>query len=63
MATIQVDTYPEESLRKLYMSLDDKEDWNNVYELCTLPTMLHADTHGNRIHGACTRRQELTPWR
>ena len=61
MATIPVDTYPEESLRKLYMSLDDKEDWDNVCELCTLPTMLHADAHGNRIHGACTRRQELTP--
>ena len=60
MATIPVDTYPEESLRKLYMSLDDKDDWGNVCELCTLPTMLHADAEGKRIHGACTRRQELS---
>ena len=60
MAPLPVETYPEESLRKLYMNLEDKEDWVNVCELCTLPTMLHADAQGNRIHGACTRNQELT---
>ena len=60
MTTIRVDTYPEESLRTLYINLDDKEDWDNVCELCTLPTMLHADANGRRIHGACTRRTDLT---
>ncbi len=60
MAPLPVETYPEESLRKLYMNLEDKEDWDNVCELCTLPTMLHADAQGNRIHGACTRNQEIT---
>ena len=60
MTTIQVDTYPEDSLRKLYINLDDKEDWDNACELCTLPTMLHADADGKRIHGACTRRTDLT---
>ena len=37
MTTIRVDTYPEESLRTLYINLD-----------------------GRRIHGACTRRTDLT---
>ena len=60
MAPLPVETYPEETLRKLYKNLEDKEDWDNVCELCTLPTMLHADAQGNRIHGACTRNQELT---
>ena len=60
MAPQPVETYPEETLRKLYISLEDKEDWDNVCELCTLPSMLHADAQGNRIHGACTRNQELT---
>ena len=60
MATIPVDTYPEDFLRRLYMNLDDKEDWDNGCELCTLPTMLHADADGKRIHGACTRRTDLT---
>ena len=60
MAPLPVETYPEETLRKLYTNLEDKEDWDNVCELCTLPTMLHANVQGNRIHGACTRNQDLT---
>ena len=60
MAPLPVETYPEETLRKLYINLEDKEDWDNVCELCTLPTLLHADAQGNRIHGACTRNQEIT---
>ena len=60
MAPLPVETYPEESLRKLYTNLEDKEDWDNICELCTLPTMLHTNVQGKRIHGACTRNQELT---
>ena len=60
MAPPQVVTFPEETLQKLYKNLEDKEDWDNICELCTLPTMLHTDVQGNRIHGACTRNQDLT---
>ena len=60
MATTTVGQYPEESLQKLYMNLVDKEDYDNECELCTLPTMLHSDVDGTRIHGACTRRTDLT---
>ena len=54
MAPLPVETYPEDSLKELYMNLKDKDDWDNECELCKLPTLLHADAQGNRIHGACT---------
>ena len=60
MATIAVEQYPEEALRQLYINLVRKEDWDNECELCTMPTLLHSDVNGTRIHGACTRRTELT---
>ena len=60
MAPPPVETFPEETLQELYKSLKDKEDWDNECELCKLPTMLHTNVQGNRIHGPCTRNQELT---
>ena len=60
MATIAVEQYPEEALRQLYTNLVRKEDWDDECELCTMPTLLHSDVNGTRIHGACTRRTELT---
>ena len=60
MAPPQVVTFPEETLQRLYKNLEDKEDLDNICELCTLPTLLHTDVQGNRIHGACTRNQDLT---
>ena len=60
MATIGVEQYPEEALCQLYTNLLRKEDWDNECELCTMPNLLHSDTNGTRIHGACTRRTELT---
>ena len=41
MAPPQVVTFPEETLQRLYKNLEDKEDWDNICEQCTLPTMLH----------------------
>ena len=46
MAPSPVETYPEETLKKLYENLEDKEDWDNVCELCTLPTMLLKTKYG-----------------
>ena len=60
MAPLPVETYPEFALKNLYMTLEDKDDWDNACELCKLPTLLHADVQGNRIHGACTRNQDIT---
>ena len=60
MAPLPVETYPEDFLKGLYMNLKDKDDWDNECELCKLPTLLHADAQGNRIHGACTRNQDIT---
>ena len=60
MAPLPVETYPEFALKNLYMTLEDKDDWDNPCELCKLPTLLDADVQGNRIHGACTRNQEIT---
>ena len=60
MAPPQVVTFPEETLQRMYENLEDKEEWDNICELCTLPSMLHTDVQGNRIHGACTRNQDIT---
>ena len=60
MATTAVGQYPEEALRQLYTNLVHKDDWDNECELCTMPTLLHSNVDGTRIHGACTRRTDLT---
>ena len=60
MATIAVESFGDDALRKLYLDLTQKDDWDDDCELCRMPTLLHSDTTGKRIHGACTRRTELT---
>ena len=60
MATTAVEQYPEEALHQLYTNLVRKEDWDDECELCTMPTLLHSNVDGTRIHGACTRRADLT---
>ena len=57
MAPPEVVSFPEETLQKMYENLEDKEEWDNICDLCTLPSMLHTDVQGNRIHGACTRTE------
>merc|ERR1712112_189282 len=47
-------------LRKLFIDLSHKHDWDEECELCSMPTLLHRDTSGKRILGSCTRRTELT---
>ena len=60
MATTAVEQYPEEALRQLYTNLVRKDDWDDECEICTMPNLLHSNVDGTRIHGACTRRTELT---
>ena len=60
MATIGVEHFGDDALCKLYLDLVRKDDWDDDCELCRMPNLLHSDTTGKRIHGACTRRTELT---
>ena len=55
MVKIVVQNFSEDALRKLYCDLDQKEDWDEDCELCSMPTLLHSDTSGKRILGSCTR--------
>ena len=60
MVKIVVETFGEHVLRKLFIDLSNKDDWDEECELCRMPTLLHRDTTGKRILGSCTRRTELT---
>ena len=60
MVKIVVETFGEDVLRKLFIDLSHKEDWDEECELCSMPRLLHRDTSGKRILGSCTRRIELT---
>ena len=60
MVKIVVKTFGEDVLRKLFIDLSHKDDWDEECELCRMPTLLHRDTSGKRILGSCTRRTELT---
>ena len=46
MATIGVETFGDDALRKLYLDLSQKDDWDEDCELCRMPTLLHSDTTG-----------------
>ena len=52
-------SFPETTLQKMYENLEDKEEWDNGCDLCDLPSMLHSDVQGNRVHGACTRNNDM----
>ena len=57
MVKIVVETFGEDTLRKLYCDLSHKEDWDEECSLCSMPTLLHRDTNGKRI-GSCSRKTE-----
>jgi len=50
MAPPEVVSFPEETLQKMYENLEDKKEWDNICDLCTLPSMLHTDVQGNMGH-------------
>ena len=49
MVKIVVENFSEDALKKLYCDLDQKVDWNDDCELCSMPTLLHSGK------GTCTR--------
>ena len=64
MVKIVVENFSEEALIKLYFDLDNKEDWDNDCELCSMPQLLHmniykymllSDTGDKEILGTCNR--------
>ena len=64
MVKIVVENLSEDALRKLYCDLDNKEDWDNDCELCSMPQLLHinihkymllSDTGDKDILGTCNR--------
>ena len=57
MVKIVVETFGEDTLRKLFCDLSHKEDWDEECSLCSMPTLLHRDTSGKRI-GSCSRKTE-----
>ena len=59
MAPTGIVSFPETTLQKMYENLEDKEEWDNDCDLCDLPSMLHSDVQGNRVHGACTRNNDM----
>ena len=50
MVKIIVENFSDEDLRKIYMELNRKENWDSKCEMCKMPEILHK--------GACTRTTE-----
>ena len=51
MVKIKVESFSEEELRKRWNELSRKESWDNEWETCRMPEMLHK--------GPCTRKTDL----
>ena len=52
MVKINVESFSEEALRKLFNDLSRKESWDAECETCRMPEMLHK--------GPCTRKTEVS---
>ena len=52
MVKINVESFSEEALRKLFNDLSRKESWDAECETCSMPEMLHK--------GPCTRKTEVS---
>ena len=59
MVKIVVETFGEDTLRKLFIDLSHKEDWDEECLLCSMPTLLHHDTSDKRL-GSCASKTEVT---
>ena len=57
MVKVVVESFGEDTLRKLFCDLSHKEDWDEECSLCSMPTLLHRDTSG-KIIGSCSRKTE-----
>ena len=58
MVKIVVETFGEDALRKLFLDLSQKDDWDEECDVCRMPTLLHHDSEGRQMLGSCARRRE-----
>ena len=58
MVKIVVEQFSEEALRKLYLGLLYKDDWDEECEECRMPTLLHIDSDGRQSPDSCPGRKE-----
>ena len=59
---IVVEHFSEEALRKLYLGLLHKDDWDEECSECKMPTLLHVDSDGKQSLDACPgKTAETTP--
>ena len=60
MVSIVVESFGDDTLRKLFLDLSDKDDWDEECEICRMPTLLHRDKEGRQLLQSCAgRRTEL----
>ena len=61
MVTIMVESFSDDRLKRLFLDLTNKEEWNEECEICCLPTLLHHDQEGRPLLQSCEgRRSELS---
>ena len=48
MVKIVVETFGEDALRKLFLDLSHKDDWDEECDVCRMPTLLHRDSDGKQ---------------
>ena len=56
-----VESFSDNILKRLFLDLTNKEEWNEECEICGLPTLLHHDQEGRPLLQSCEgRRTELS---
>ena len=62
MVKIVVESFGEDALRKLFLDLSHKDDWDEECDVCRMPTLLHLDSDGKQSLDSCPgRKEETTP--
>ena len=61
MVRIVVEHFSEEALRKLYLGLLHKDDWDEECNECKMPTLLHVDSDGKQSLDACPGKPAEKP--
>merc|ERR1712243_373476 len=61
MVTIMVESFSDDTLKKLFLDLTNKDEWNEECEICGLPALLHHDQEERPLMQSCEgRRSELS---
>ena len=57
MVSIMVESFSDDILRKLFLDLTNKEEWNEECEIYEMPTLLHHDQEGRPLLQSCAGRR------